>query len=168
VSYPLPDLIFKNDSPHGVLIDTSYTGTSITVTFWGTKRFDEIRSVTGPKTRLRDFETEYVDRPDCTATSGEQGFDITVTRVFVAQGQEVRREPFNTRYKPSRASSAASRPQRARPPRPPRRRLPLQPLRRHRPPLRRHPPTAAEPAALSKIIGTSAPRGCARSPENLA
>jgi vancomycin resistance protein YoaR len=28
VSYPLPDLIFKNDSPHGVLIDTSYTGTS--------------------------------------------------------------------------------------------------------------------------------------------
>jgi hypothetical protein len=56
--------------------------------------------VTGPKTRLRDFETEYVDRPDCTATSGEQGFDITVTRVFVAQGQEVRREPFNTRYKP--------------------------------------------------------------------
>jgi vancomycin resistance protein YoaR len=100
VSYPLPDLIFRNDSPNGVLIDTSYTGRSITVTFWGTKRFDEIRSVTGPKTRLRDFETEYVDRPDCTATSGEQGFDITVTRVFVAQGKEVRREPFNTRYKP--------------------------------------------------------------------
>jgi vancomycin resistance protein YoaR len=100
VSFPLPDLIFKNDSPHGVLIDTSYTGTSVTVTFWGTKRFDEIRSVTGPKTRLRDFETEYVDRPDCTATSGEQGFDITVTRVFVAQGKEVRREPFTTRYKP--------------------------------------------------------------------
>ena len=44
--------------------------------------------------------TEYVDRPDCTATSGEQGFDITVTRVFVAGGKEVRREPFNTRYKP--------------------------------------------------------------------
>ena len=100
VSFPLPDLIFRNDSPHGVLIDTSYTGTSVTVTFWGTKRFDEIRSVTGPKTRLRDFDTQYVDRPDCTATSGEQGFDITVTRVFVAQGKEVRREPFTTRYKP--------------------------------------------------------------------
>ena len=100
LSYPQPDLIFENDSPHGVLIDTSYTDTSVTVTFWGTQRFDEVRSVTGPRTRLRDFDTRYVQRPDCTATEGEQGFDIVVTRVFVKDGQEVRREPFRTRYKP--------------------------------------------------------------------
>ena len=100
VSYPKPDLIFRNDSPHGVLIDTSYTRRSVTVTFWGTRRFDEVRSVTGPKTRLRGFETQYVQRSDCTATEGEQGFDITVTRVFVRGGQVVEREPFRTRYKP--------------------------------------------------------------------
>ncbi len=82
VSFPLPDLIFENDSPHGVLVDTSYTDTSITVTFWGTKRFDAVRSVTGPRTRLRDFTTQYVQRDDCTATDGEQGFDIVVTRGF--------------------------------------------------------------------------------------
>ena len=100
VSFPKPDLVFENDSPHGVHIDTSYTDTSITVTFWGTKRFDEIRSVTGPRTRLRDFGTEYVQRDDCTATDGEKGFDIVVTRVFVDDGREVRREDFRTRYKP--------------------------------------------------------------------
>ena len=100
ISYPEPDFVFENDSPHGVLIDTSYTGTSITVTFWGTKRFDEVRSVTGPRTRLRDFETRYVEREDCTATDGEQGFDIVVTREFVQDGRVVEREPFRTRYKP--------------------------------------------------------------------
>ena len=100
LSYPEPDLIFRNDSPHGVLIDTSYTDTSVTVTFWGTKRFDEVLSETGPRTRLRDFDTRYVQRPDCTATEGEQGFDIVVTRVFVVDGQVVEREPFRTRYKP--------------------------------------------------------------------
>ena len=100
VSFPLPDLIFENDSPHGVYIDTSFTSRSITVTFWGTERFDEVRSITGPRTRLRDFGTEYVDRDDCTASDGEQGFDIVVTRVFVQGGREARREDFRTRYKP--------------------------------------------------------------------
>ena len=100
VSYPLPDLIFENDSPNGVYIDTSYTDRSITVTFWGTKRYDEVRSVTGPRTRLKDFGKQYVDRPDCTPGSGAKGFDIVVTRVFVDGGKEVKREDFKTRYKP--------------------------------------------------------------------
>ncbi len=100
VSFPLPDLVFENDSPHGVLVKTSYTGTSVTVTFWGTKRFDEIRSVSGPRTRIRDFGTEYVDREDCTSSAGAEGFDIVVTRVFVKGGKEVEREDFKTRYKP--------------------------------------------------------------------
>ena len=100
ISYPEPDFVFENDSPTGVLVSTSYTGTSITVTFWGTKRFEDVRSVTGPRTRLRDFDVQYVQRDDCTATEGEQGFDIVVTREFVQGGRVVRREPFRTRYKP--------------------------------------------------------------------
>lgn len=100
VSFPKPDLIFRNDSPKGVLIDTSFTGTSITVTFWGVKRFDEVRSLTGPRTRLRDFDTQYVQRKDCTASRGERGFDIVVTRVLVAGGVEVKREDLLTRYLP--------------------------------------------------------------------
>ncbi len=99
VSFPEPDLRWRNDSPHGVLVTTSYTSTSVTVTFWGTKRYD-ISSVTGPRTRIRPFGKEYVDRPDCTPASGEEGFDIVVTRVFSQGGRVIRREPFRTRYLP--------------------------------------------------------------------
>jgi vancomycin resistance protein YoaR len=99
VSFPEPDLIFENDSPNGVLVDTSYTGTSVTVTFWGTKQYD-IRPVEGPRRRVRDFETKYEQGSDCSPTAGGKGFDITVTRVFLQGGAEVRREEFETRYLP--------------------------------------------------------------------
>ncbi|MCW2615811.1 MAG: hypothetical protein JWN08_2805 [Frankiales bacterium] len=115
VSFPKPDLIFENDTPHGVLITTAYTGTSITVTFWGTKRYDEVRAETGPRTRLRDFSTQYVQRDDCTATQGEEGFDIVVTRVFVDGGRVVEREPFRTRYKPEPRFICGPPPAKARP-----------------------------------------------------
>ncbi|MBK5305911.1 MAG: VanW family protein [Frankiaceae bacterium] len=100
VSFPEPDFRFMNDAPTGVLITTSYTSRSITVTFWGTKRYD-IDSVTGPRTRVRPFGKEYVDRPDCTPASGAEGFDIVVTRIFKdLTGTVLRREPFKTRYLP--------------------------------------------------------------------
>ena len=34
MGYPNPDLSFVNDTPYGILIDTSYTDTSVTVTMW--------------------------------------------------------------------------------------------------------------------------------------
>ena len=36
MGYPAPDLAFVNDTPYGILIDTSYTSTSVTVTMWAT------------------------------------------------------------------------------------------------------------------------------------
>jgi vancomycin resistance protein YoaR len=100
VSYPRPDLRWQDDAPTGVLIKTSYTSRSITVTFWGTKRY-KIESVSGPRTRIKPFGKEYVDRPDCTPADGAEGFDIVVTRIFKdLSGKELRREPFKTRYLP--------------------------------------------------------------------
>jgi vancomycin resistance protein YoaR len=100
VSFPRPDLRWQDDAPTGVLIKTSYTERSITVTFWGTKRY-EIESESGPRTRVKPFGKEYVDRPDCTASVGADGFDIVVTRVFKdLAGKVLRREPFRTRYLP--------------------------------------------------------------------
>ena len=99
VSFPEPNLKWQDDAPTGVLVKTSYTGRSITVTFWGTKRYD-IESVTGERTRIRPFGKEYVDRDDCTPAEGADGFDIVVTRIFKRGGVVVRREPFKTRYLP--------------------------------------------------------------------
>jgi vancomycin resistance protein YoaR len=99
VSFPEPDLTFRNDSPHGVLIRATSTGTSVTVTMWGTKRFD-VRAVAGPRTRVTTAPTRYIERPDCIPGDGGPGFDIVVTRVFSQEGREVRREDFKTRYLP--------------------------------------------------------------------
>ncbi|HVM27125.1 MAG TPA: VanW family protein, partial [Mycobacteriales bacterium] len=99
ISWPEPDLAFRNDSPHGVLIRATTTGTSVTVSMWGTKRFD-VRAIEGPRTRETDAETRYISRAGCQPGSGGRGFDITVTRVFEQDGREVRREQFETRYLP--------------------------------------------------------------------
>ena len=99
VSFPQPDFRFQNDTATGVLIKASFTETSITVTFWGTKKYD-ISAVTGPRTRVLDFGTEYITRPDCIKGDGEVGFDIEVTRVFALSGVVVRRQVFKTRYLP--------------------------------------------------------------------
>jgi len=97
---PNVDLKFANDSPYAVLIDTSYTSTSITVSFWSTKRY-EIASVSGPRTNVTTYQTQYLgDTPDCIAASGVNGFDITVTRVFKQAGRVIRNEVFRTRYQP--------------------------------------------------------------------
>jgi vancomycin resistance protein YoaR len=34
MGYPAPNLSFVNDTPYGILVDTSYTDTSVTVTMW--------------------------------------------------------------------------------------------------------------------------------------
>ncbi len=98
VSFPAPDLKWTNDSPHGVVVKTSYTGTSITVTFWGTKQYDAVEAITGPRTRPRSVTTEYRSGGGCESRGGAPGFDIVVTRVFKKAGKEVRRERFFTRY----------------------------------------------------------------------
>ncbi|HEX8803074.1 MAG TPA: VanW family protein, partial [Acidimicrobiales bacterium] len=40
MGYPYPDLRFTNDTPYGILIWTSYTDTSLTVTFYSTHYWD--------------------------------------------------------------------------------------------------------------------------------
>lgn len=112
VSFPNPDLKWTNDSPNGVLIKTSYTGTSITVTFYGTKQYDEVRSVTGPRTRTTQPQVVYLEPgPKCIATKGETGFDIVVYREFYRGGLQVKpRERFYTRYQPEQIFICALKP----------------------------------------------------------
>ncbi|SDX63099.1 Vancomycin resistance protein YoaR, contains peptidoglycan-binding and VanW domains [Geodermatophilus africanus] len=100
VYYDSIDLKWRNDSDTGVYVDTQWTPNSLTVTFYGTKRY-EIDSISSDRYNLRDpVVQEKPDDGSCSAQGGSTGFDITVTRVFrdLAGGAEVKREDFRTRY----------------------------------------------------------------------
>ncbi|GAA2445503.1 hypothetical protein GCM10010191_73010 [Actinomadura vinacea] len=99
VSFPEPDFRWRNDSPHGVLIKTAYTGTSITVSFWSTKRFD-IESQSSGRYAVRGYETAKDSGPKCIPMPGAEGFSIDVWRIFKKDGQVVRKQKFRTVYQP--------------------------------------------------------------------
>jgi vancomycin resistance protein YoaR len=99
ISYPAPNFIFQNDTSTGIVIQTSYTGRSITVTFWGTKYYD-ITSTSSDRYAFTTGGTRYNTRPDCEAASGNQGFQIDVTQTFKQDGKVVKTRTLHTKYDP--------------------------------------------------------------------
>ena len=99
VSYPAPELIFQNNEPTAIVVTTSYTGTSLTVTFWGTKYYD-VASTTSGRYAPTTTGTVYNPRPDCEASSGEGGFQIDVTQTMSQNGVVVKTNHLHTKYQP--------------------------------------------------------------------
>ncbi|MEQ4719066.1 VanW family protein [Nonomuraea sp. B19D2] len=98
--YPETDLKWRNDSEHGVLIKTAFTDTSVTVTLWSTKRYDEIEAVESDRRDFVPFRTESSSAADCLPTQGQQGFTIDVTRVFHKDGKVVKKDKkVTTKYR---------------------------------------------------------------------
>lgn len=104
VNYGAIDLKFQNDSHSGILIRTSYSSTSITVSFYGNK---EGRSVTaeGPDVlKTTPVTTEYVDDPTLAPgrthviQQGHTGYDVVVYRVISRPGRPDVRERYYTHY----------------------------------------------------------------------
>jgi len=95
------DLKFRNDSPAPVLIQTSWTPSSVTVRFLGTKQYD-VESITGPRTNVTDPEQQTISDEPCISSSGSQGFTVTDTRVLrdPATGAEVDRQTRRVTYEP--------------------------------------------------------------------
>ncbi|WP_232717080.1 VanW family protein [Gordonia metallireducens] len=96
------DLKFRNNTRHGVLIETSWSPAAVTVRLWGTKAF-EVESITGERTD--PTEPERIKLPkgdDCIASSGSKGFTTSNTRIIrdARTGQEVNRYTRTVRYAP--------------------------------------------------------------------
>nr|WP_246284338.1 VanW family protein [Nocardioides perillae] len=108
VAWGAIDLRFRNDSDHGVLIDTAVSPSSpggqgsVTVRLWSTKEWD-VESITSDRYNFTEPATRRLSTPDCYPNSGYGGFDVDVTRVFrrVGESEVVRREVFTTTYTPS-------------------------------------------------------------------
>ncbi|MET8677207.1 VanW family protein [Streptomyces sp. NPDC004647] len=94
------DLKFNNDSGKAIYIQTQATDSSVTVTFLGTKKYDDVKATKGSRTNVKQPGEKAGAKEKCEPQTPLVGFDVTVERVFYEDGQEVAREPFRTHYIP--------------------------------------------------------------------
>ncbi|KQX50123.1 hypothetical protein ASE09_18550 [Streptomyces sp. Root66D1] len=94
------DLKFRNDTGKPIYIKAGATDTSVTVSFLGTKKYDSVEAVAGPRTNLTEPTKREGTGEACVPQPPLEGFDISVDRVFKNDGAEVKRETFKTHYTP--------------------------------------------------------------------
>ncbi len=99
VAWPNVDLQFRNDTGKLLLMHTTYTNSSLSVSLYGTRKYD-VASITGPRKNIKNFAIYDDDSPTCIHQDGVVGFDIDVTRILKTAGAEVRREVIRTHYVP--------------------------------------------------------------------
>ncbi|WBB73984.1 VanW family protein [Micromonospora sp. WMMD1128] len=99
IYWPQLDFKFRNNTPHGVLIDTSYTADSITVSIWSTKIYDSVKTEYGPRRNITQPKTVYLKPgPSCISAAGGIGFAQDAFRVIKKDGKVIKREKFSWRY----------------------------------------------------------------------
>ncbi|MFC8508694.1 VanW family protein [Streptomyces sp. NPDC057411] len=100
VAWGTLDLKFRNDSGNPLYIKASSTDSSVTVSFLGTKKYDSVEAVAGPRTNVKPPAERKDPSEKCEVQEPLEGFDINVDRVFKNGGTEVKRETFSTHYTP--------------------------------------------------------------------
>lgn len=109
VAWGAVDLRFRNDTPYGVLVDTSFTPSTpsssgaVTVTMYSSPWWD-VTTTTGERYNLTEPKTRRIDTLSCHPNTGYGGFDIDVVRYFRPIGantEERGPETFSTTYIPS-------------------------------------------------------------------
>jgi vancomycin resistance protein YoaR len=100
VAWGSKDLRFRNNSKNGIFITTSYTDTSVTVTMWGTERF-EVTAGQSERYNVVDFETIRDADPRCLPQGGVPGFQVDVYRTLERRGRVVDRETYTALYAPT-------------------------------------------------------------------
>ena len=99
ISWPDLHNKFTNTTDGGILIQVATTDTSITVSYWGTKKYD----VTATKSARYDIvqPKKYDDDgPDCLDQSPVVGFKVDIGRIFKQGGKVVKTQKFTTTYRP--------------------------------------------------------------------
>ncbi|MDO3703569.1 VanW family protein [Micromonospora sp. C28SCA-DRY-2] len=99
IFWPDLDFKFRNNTEYGVLIDTSYTSSSITVSIWSTKIYDSVKTEYSPRRNITKPKTIYLKPgPSCIPANGIDGFTQDAYRVIRKDGKVVKREKFTWRY----------------------------------------------------------------------
>ena len=106
VSWGGPDLVFRNDLKNAILVKVSYTNTTFTVSFYGTKQRRKVVASTSTPTNYTQPQLQYAIDPSAppnsvrTAAGGGPGFDVNVHRKVYQDGKLLREDDFFTRYVP--------------------------------------------------------------------
>ncbi len=99
ISWPDLHNKFTNTTDGGILMQVRTTDTSITVTYWGTKKYD----VTATKSARYDIvqPKKYEDDgEECIDQNPVVGFKVDVGRILKQGGKVVRTEKYTTNYRP--------------------------------------------------------------------
>jgi vancomycin resistance protein YoaR len=106
LNWPGTDLKWRNDSPYGIWITSSWSDSSLTFTLWSTSRHYRVSLSTSAMTNFRDPPTKYEDDPtlpkgtETVKEPGSRGFDVTLSRTVTQGGNVVRRDQFVSNYVP--------------------------------------------------------------------
>lgn len=99
ISWPDLHNKYTNVTDGGVLMKVSTTSTSITVTYYGTKKWD-IEATKSPRRNIVAPKKYTDDDPECINQNPVPGFTVDVGRIFRQNGEVVKRETYTTRYRP--------------------------------------------------------------------
>ncbi len=106
VSWGGPDLKFRNDTDHHLLIDASYTNSSVTISLYGTDAGREVAYSTGSWTDVKPHPVVETEDPELdegvrvVEDGGVDGRSIRVTRTVTQGDTVVHEDVFVSRYNP--------------------------------------------------------------------
>ena len=106
VAWGGPDLVFRNDLKNAILVNVTYTDSTFTVSFYGTKQRRRVEATTSTPTNYTSPKLQYAIDPSAppnsvrTAAGGGPGFDVNVHRKVFQDGKLLREDDFFTRYVP--------------------------------------------------------------------
>lgn len=107
VSWPVPDLVFRNDTDAPLVIKTSYTRTSITIRFYGNNSDREVSATVSERYDPVPYPTEYVPNPEIMpwdepveVQRGANGWSVKVTRDISFTDGTTSHEEWKVRYRP--------------------------------------------------------------------
>jgi vancomycin resistance protein YoaR len=106
LSYPKPDLVFRNDTQAGMLFDTRYTPTSITVRIFGDNGGRKVEAKVSPRQNIVQPPLEIIPNPSLpvdeerTSQAGMIGWSVIVARIIRFPDGTSKEERRKVTYKP--------------------------------------------------------------------
>ena len=99
ISWPDLHNKFTNVTDGGILIQASATDTSVTVSFYGTKKYD-VTATKSPRRNITQPKKIVDDSVECVPQEPVVGFTVDVGRILKQGGKVVKTEKYTTTYRP--------------------------------------------------------------------